>query len=351
VPFLLGYALAWWMIVVANVLLGLNQGLTWSMAVNMKIDLVGPRERGLAMGLNEAAGYTALGATALATGYIASVAGLRPQPFWLGVAYAAAGLALSALAVRDTRGQRMLRPACTTRTSAAPGATASRPPWPGWWPRPPGATEPCPAPPRPAWSTTSTTACPGACCPCSLPVPASARAHRHPQGRLPHHLGPRPTHHRPPSDRIGRKPLIVSGMLVQAIGLVVVSLGLAHAFVSGLIGSTLLGLGTALVYPALLAAIGDAAHPTWRATSLGVYRTWRDLGYAVGALMAGLVAQALSLVCAVHIAAALTCAAALVVWRFMSETLARPRCSAARGGRASPEQAAAALPSRCRPDR
>jgi MFS family permease len=127
------------------------------------------------------------------------------------------------------------------------------------------------------------------------------------------------------ADRIGRKPLIVWGMLVQAGGLAVIGMGLATPFVAGLVGSVLLGVGTAMVYPALLAAVGDVAHPTWRATAVGVYRFWRDLGYAVGALMAGIVAATFGLVWAVHAAGLLTFLSGLVAWVLMQETLNRAR--------------------------
>jgi MFS family permease len=125
------------------------------------------------------------------------------------------------------------------------------------------------------------------------------------------------------ADRIGRKPLIVWGMLVQAAGHAVIGLGLATPLLSGLAGSVLLGLGTAMVYPALLAAVGDVAHPAWRATSVGVYRFWRDLGYSVGALMAGVVAAWVGLVWAVHVAGILTALSGLVAWAQMNETLPR----------------------------
>lgn len=125
----------------------------------------------------------------------------------------------------------------------------------------------------------------------------------------------------PLADRIGRKPLIVCGMITQAAGHLVIGLGLAAPFVTGVFGSVLLGLGTAMVYPALLAAVGDAAHPSWRASSLGVYRFWRDLGYAVGALIEGVVAAMLGLVWAVHVAGILTMISGLLAWRLMREAL------------------------------
>jgi MFS family permease len=127
------------------------------------------------------------------------------------------------------------------------------------------------------------------------------------------------------ADRVGRKRLIVWGMLVQAAGQAVIGLGLESPMAAGLVGSTLLGTGTAMVYPALLAAVSDVAHPSWRATSLGVYRFWRDLGYAVGALMAGVVAAFFGLVWAVHVAGILTSLSGLLAWMCMAETFPRPR--------------------------
>jgi len=318
VPFLLAYAPAWWMIVAANVLLGINQGLTWSMAINMKIDLVGPRRRGLAMGLNEAAGYTAVGVTALATGYVASAVGLRPAPFWLGIAYAVIGLALSTLVIRDTSAHANLE----ARRGRDDQTLADRQPS-TWW-----------VVAQTSWRDRTLFGASQAGLVNNLNDGMS-------WGVLPilftdgglglteigllkalypiiWGLGQIGTG--PVADRIGRKPLIVWGMVVQAGGLAVIGFGTQRPFATGLIGSVLLGAGTAMVYPALLAAVGDRAHPAWRATSVGVYRTWRDLGYAIGALMAGLFAGALGLVWAVHAAAAVTLAAGIVAWRAMIET-------------------------------
>jgi MFS family permease len=322
VPLLLAYAPAWWMIVAANVLLGINQGLTWSMAVNMKIDLVGPRQRGLAMGLNEAAGYTAVGVTALVTGYIASAVGLRPEPFWLGSAYAIIGLAVSVLLIRDTRPHADLEARLGYREDAA---TVARPST--WW-----------VVAETSWRDRTLFGASQAGLVNNLndgmswgvlPILFSAGglglAHI---GLLkavyPIIWGIGQIGTGPLADRIGRKPLIVSGMFVQSGGLAVIGFGTHRPFATGLIGSILLGAGTAMVYPALLAAVGDRAHPTWRATSIGVYRTWRDLGYAIGAFMAGLVAGALELVWAVHVATAVTFAAGLVAWRAMTETAPAP---------------------------
>jgi MFS family permease len=322
VPLLLAYAPAWWMIVAANVLLGINQGLTWSMAVNMKIDLVGPRRRGLAMGLNEAAGYTAVGVTALATGFIASAVGLRPEPFWLGSVYAVLGLALSVLLIRDTRPHIELEARLDHRDH---GATVARPST--WW-----------VVAQTSWRDRTMFGASQAGLVNNLndgmswgvlPVLFTAGGLGLAEIGLlkavyPIIWGLGQIGTGPLADRIGRKPLIVSGMFVQAGGLAVVGFGTQRPFVTGLIGSVLLGAGTAMVYPALLAAVGDRAHPGWRATSVGVYRTWRDLGYAIGAFMAGLVAGALELVWAVHAAATVTFAAGLVAWRAMTETAPHP---------------------------
>jgi MFS family permease len=318
VPFLLAYAPAWWMIVAANVLLGINQGLTWSMAVNMKIDLVGPRQRGLAMGLNEAAGYTAVGLTALVTGFIASAVGLRPAPFWLGIGYAVIGMLLSVLLVRDTRAHADLEAHIHHSDDSAVTTGPST-----WW-----------VITQTSWRDRTLFGASQAGLVNNLndgmswgvlPVLFAAGGLGLAEiGVLkavyPIIWGVGQIGTGPLADRIGRKPLIVSGMFVQAVGLAVIGFGMQRPFASGMAGSVLLGVGTAMVYPALLAAVGDRAHPAWRATSVGVYRTWRDLGYAAGALMAGLVATALDLVWAVHVAAVVTLAAGLVAWRVMTET-------------------------------
>ena len=339
VPLLLAYAPAWWMIVAANVLLGINQGLTWSMAVNMKIDLVGPRQRGLAMGINEAAGYTAVGITALATGYIASAVGLRPEPFLLGIAYATIGLALSALLVRDTsphaeleaqlegqaRPQAEVDPEArpTNKSSAAGGGQRSTS-WviaqTSWRDRTLfGASQAGLVNnlnDGMSWGVLPVLFTAGGLGLAEVGVLKAVYPIIWGIGQI----GTGPL-----ADRIGRKPLIVWGMVVQAGGLATIGFGTHAPFATGLLGSVLLGAGTAMVYPALLAAVGDRAHPTWRATSVGVYRTWRDLGYAIGALVAGLIAGALNLVWAVHAATAVTLASGIVAWRAMRET-APARC-------------------------
>lgn len=319
VPFMLGYGPTWSWIVGANVLLGISQGLAWSMTVNMKIDLAGPRNRGLAMGLNEAAGYGAVGLTALATGYVAAHYGLRPEPFYIGIAYAVLGLVLSMFLVRDTRIHARLE-----ASLHHVGAAVPRP-----------STREVFA--KTSWRDRTLFSVSQAGLVNNLndgmswgvfPILFVANGVSLEDVGIikavyPVIWGAGQVITGPLADRIGRKPLIVWGMITQALGHLVIGFGLASPFTTGLAGSALLGIGTAMVYPALLAAVGDTAHPSWRATSVGVYRFWRDLGYAVGALMSGLVAGMLGLVWAVHVAGMLTLLSGLVAWRLMKETLRR----------------------------
>jgi MFS family permease len=316
VPLLLMWAPSWGWILGANVLLGVSQGLTWSTTVIMKIDLAGPKSRGLAMGLNEFAGYFAVALSALATGYIAAEVGLRPQPFYLGVGFVVAGTLLSIFAVRETRHHVALE---SGMAKSGPLAGLS---------------------PREVFTRTSFTDRDlSAVCQAGLVnnlndgmawglfplvfaasgmslAQIGALAALYPAvwglGQIATGLG---------SDRVGRKGLITSGMWTQALGIVVVALGSSFAHFAA--GAALLGLGTAMVYPTLLAAIGDVAEPRWRASAVGVYRLWRDLGYAVGALLAGLVADAFGLAAATLTIAAVTFASGVVVALRMRETLRR----------------------------
>src|SRR5213594_4950241 len=315
VPFLIIHAQAWWWIDLANVLLGVNQALAWSMTVIMKVDLVGPRRRGLALGLNEFAGYVAVGLMSWITGFIAGLWGLRPYPFYLGIGIAVVGLVVSVLAVRETRGHVALE------SSAAPAPSTSETPRLG----------------RIFYVTSLGNVSLFAACQAGLvnnlndgmswglyplffagyglgvaSIGLVKAVYPMVWGVLQVATGPL-------SDRIGRKELIAGGMIVQAAGIWVTVL--VPAFASWVVGAALQGLGTAMVYPTLLAAITDYAHPTWRATSLGVYRFWRDLGYAVGALVSGAVADFVGLAAAIHLVAALTLMSGLVVvW-----TMRRPR--------------------------
>jgi len=326
VPLLLILGPTWGWIVAANVILGVSQGLTWSSTVIMKMDLVGPDKRGLAMGLNEAAGYLGVAGTALATGYIAASYGLRPGPFLLGAAYIALGLGLSVLKVQETHHHAKSEGTSHVSVNADADATLSS---------------------REVFTLTSFRdrslssvsqagmvnnlndglawgLFPVLFAAAGLSIerigvlaavyPAVWGAGQLITGAL--------------SDRIGRKWLIVAGMIVQAGALMMVAFG--HSFAVWLAAAILLGAGTAMVYPTLLAAIGDVAHPEWRARSVGVYRLWRDGGFAVGALLSGLLADAFGIPAAVAVVAALTAVSGLVVAVRMRAT------DHATGGRVAP---------------
>jgi MFS family permease len=317
VPLLLIWAPSWAWVVAANVLLGVNQGLCWSTTVVMKIDLAGPRRRGLAMGLNEAAGYLAVAVTAYLTGLIAARAGLRPEPFYLGLAYAGLGLGLSAALVRETRGHAQLEAqlADAGRTTNGGEQLSTRE-----------------VVVRTSFREPALSACSQAGLVNNLNdalawglLPLLFVRGGLPVGQVgllaalyPAVWGLGQLLTGPLSDRLGRKPLITGGMLLQAVALA--GTALAGSFAPWAGGAILLGVGTAMVYPTLLAAVGDVAHPSWRASAVGVYRSWRDTGFAVGALLAGLVADLAGLVAAVLVVAALTAASGLVVAVRMYET-------------------------------
>ncbi|MFD6159918.1 MFS transporter [Nocardia sp. NPDC060256] len=320
VPLILITAPNWGWVVAANVLLGINQGLTWSTTVVMKIDLVGPARRGLAMGLNEAAGYGAVAVSSLLAGYLAEHYGLRPVPFLLGFAYAAVALAISAVFVRETRDYARLEAALhkprtdglhdhlhadlTDRQIALQVSLN-----------------------EPAMSSASHAGLvnnlnfglswglfPLLFATASLPVgqigllfalyPGVWGVGQLITGGL--------------SDQIGRRHLIVGGMAIQAAALAVIAY--SRGFVGWALGTVLLGIGTAMVYPTLLAVIGDVAHPIWRGRAVGVYRVWRDLGYAVGAVLGGVVADLMGLHAAVWAAATVSAAAAVLAAVRMYET-------------------------------
>ena len=316
VPLLLIWAPSWGWIIAANILLGINQGLTWSTTIVMKIDLVGPQRRGLAMGFNEAAGYLALAATSAATGALAAEHGLRPTPFLLGLAFAALGLGLSTLFVRETH--HHARHEATTHTPRDGGhhdeltgrqiftLTSFR---------------------EKALSAASQAGLvnnlndglawglyPILFATSGLGIarvgllvalyPAVWGAGQMLTGAL--------------SDRCGRKWLIAAGMLLQAVGIAVVAA--TTGFTPWAVAAVLMGAGTAMVYPTLVAVIGDVAHPTWRARAVGAYRLWRDLGYAIGALIAGITADALGIRAAIWVVAAITAASGIIVIVRMYET-------------------------------
>ena len=317
VPFMLMWAPDWNWVVAANVFLGISQGLTWSTTVIMKIDLVGPKRRGLAMGLNEFSGYFAVAGSALATGWLAARYGLRPEPFYLGVVYVIAGLLLSVLVVRETQhhvthevkmhhagsdAPRLAQSDIFRRTSLTDHNLSSV--------SQVGLVNNLND--GMAWGL--------------FPLVFAAAGMSLTQiGILaaiyPSVWGISQIFTGGLSDRIGRKWLIVGGMWLQAVGIAVTAL--STDFLPFGSGAVMLGLGTAMVYPTLLAAIGDVAHPSWRASAVGVYRLWRDLGYAVGALLAGITADLFGLPAAVWLVAGLTLMSGAVAAVRMNETRAK----------------------------
>jgi MFS family permease len=319
VPFLLIWAPSWSWIVFANVLLGLNQGLAWSTTVIMKMDLVGPKQRGLAMGVNEFAGYLAVALAALGTGYLAQAYGLRPEPFYLGIACAAAGLALSILFVRETRHHVALEARDIPSLSYMPRREAEfsrrdilvRASW-----RDPALSSASHAGmvnnlnDGIAWGLFPLFFATAGLDVAQIGIlgfiyPAVWGLLQLWTGSL--------------SDHWGRKWLIAGGMLLQggALG----AIALAGGFWPWVGATALLGVGTAMVYPTLLAAVGDVAHPSWRGSAVGVYRLWRDSGYAVGALLAGALADMFGMAWSIGAVAILTCASGLLVVVRMPETL------------------------------
>ena len=331
VPFLIIFAPAWSWVVFANVLLGINQGFCWSTTVIMKIDLVGPTRRGLAMGINEAAGYGAVSLSAIAAGYLAATYALRPQPFLLGVGFALAGLLLSLFFVRESHGHARHEAALLARqseqtTEAAQQATDQ-------------ATQQPTAPSfkeiflLTSWKNRTLFAVSQAGLVNNLndglawgllPLFFAAGGLGIAQigllaGIYPGVWGTAQLLTGALSDRLGRKNMIVAGMMLQ--GGSIILLPFLHDFAFWAVAMVLLGLGTALVYPTLLAAVSDVAHPNWRASAVGVYRLWRDSGYAIGALLAGVLADLFGVPWALGVIGVLTFLSGVVVKLVMSETL------------------------------
>ena len=307
VPLLLIWAPSWGWVIAANALLGVNQGLTWSTTVIMKIDLAGPVRRGLAMGFNEAAGYGAVGLTALATGFIAAQAGLRPGPFLLGLAYAGIGLGLSALVVQETRdlaraeGSAQVvppgEPMLSVRGLLVHASFRER-----------ALSAACQAGmvnnlnDGMAWGIFPILFARGGLSVTQIGTLAALYPGVWGVGQLA--TGAL-------SDRWSRKGMIVAGMWIQAVGIALFAVG--RTFWPWMVAAVLLGAGTACVYPTLLAAVSDAAHPNWRATAVGVYRLWRDGGYAVGALLTGVLADLFGYGPPIWVVAALTFMSGIVV--------------------------------------
>jgi MFS family permease len=314
VPFLLMWAPTWSWVLVANGFLGISQGLTWSTTVIMKIDLVGPTRRGLAMGLNEFAGYIAVAGAAWATGWIAAHEGLRPEPFYLGVVVVAVGLALSLLLVRETQSY------ATFESGLRADANHARTSQGIFWHTTIGDRNLSSISQAGLVNNLNDGVAWGlfplffAAANMSLERTAALAA-IYPATWGLVQLGTGAL-----SDRVGRKWLIAAGMWTQAAAIAIIAL--ANTFAWFALGAILLGIGTAMVYPTLLAGIGDVAGPAWRASAIGVYRFWRDLGYAIGAVIAGITADLLGLSGALWIVAALTFISGLIVASRMQETLA-----------------------------
>jgi MFS family permease len=312
VPFMIIWAPSWGWIVAANALLGINQGLAWSMTVIMKVDLVGPKSRGLAVGLNEFAGYLAVGVTAFLTGYLASQYGLRPAPIYLGIGYAILGALLSIMLVRDTRDHVRLEAAAHSQQSNSMSfreifvLTSFRD--------------------RNLFAASQAGLVNNLNDGMSWGIfPLFFASFGLGVERIgilkavyPATWGILQIATGPLSDRWGRKGLIVVGMWIQSAGLFVTAA--TRQFEWWLVGSLLLGLGTAMVYPSLIAAVSDASHPSWRARSLSVYRFWRDLGYAIGALSAGIIADLFGMAWAIGIIGALTFLSGIIVAAVMTST-------------------------------
>ncbi len=317
VPFILIAAPDWAWVVAANVLLGVNQGLTWSTTVLMKVDLVGPHRRGLALGLNEASGYLAVAVVAFLTGAIAQSAGLRPEPFFLGIAIAGLGLGVSTVFVRETRGH-----AFHESRLAATGAGTPDVPW-----------------HRLVWRSTISDPSLSAVSQAGLVnnlndamawglmpiVWAAAGLGFGEIGALaavyPATWGVAQIATGALSDRIGRKRLIVAGMLIQAAA--IGAIALVTGFWPWFAAAAALGLGTAMVYPTLIAVVADVAEPRQRGAITGVYRFWRDLGFAIGAILVGILADRFDTRVAILVVAILTGASGLIVAVRLRET--RPR--------------------------
>jgi MFS family permease len=318
VPLMVMLAPTWGWVVAANALLGINQGLCWSTTVIMKIDLAGPKRRGFAMGLNEAAGYLAVAAAAFGSGALAAAYSPRPEPFYLGLVFAVAGLVISLLFVNDSQGHARQE---ATLHDSAHGVVPS-----------PSFRQ---IVARMSWRdrTLFSTSQAGLVNNLNdgmawglLPLFFAARGLGVERIAVlaaiyPGVWGITQLATGALSDRIGRKGLIVAGMWLQ--GAAILLIALVDGFSPWLAGAALLGLGTAMVYPTLLAAIGDVVHPSWRASAVGVYRLWRDSGYAVGALLAGIVGDVLGLRWAIAVVGLLTLVSGGIVAFAMEEPLRR----------------------------
>ena len=322
VPIILLSAPDWNWIIFANVLLGVNQALAWSMTVNMKIDLVGKERRGLALGLNEFAGYFSVAVVGFVTGYLASVYGLKPYPFYIGIGFAVIGTLLSAIIVRDTKQFMLLETQSHQKQEGESSNNDGRLTFKQVF----ALT---------SWQNRTLLSVSQAGLVNNLVFGvswglftlyfASFNLNVNEIGFLkalhPAVWGVLQLGTGSLSDKIGRKVLIYTGMIVQAVGIWVVLF--SGSTIGWIAGMSLLGVGTALVYPTLLAAISDVAHPKWRATSLGVYRFWRDLGFVFGAIGVGFVSDLFGASIAIHSVAWIALASGIFVNIIMRETVSK----------------------------
>lgn len=348
VPFILLFAPNWNWILFANVLLGINQGLAWSMTVNMKIDLVGTKQRGLALGLNEFAGYVSVASVGFLTGYIAAIYGLKPYPFYLGIIFPIVGFLISLLLVKDTKEftqleiknyekkekrdedeNRKIIESLNNENDEKKQIINSN----SYLPNKNKNLNFKEVFIETSWKNRSFLAVSQAGLVNNLVFGVSwglftlyflsfgisvndtaflKALHPGVWGFLQLATGPF-------SDIVGRKKMIYPGMIIQAIGIWLILL-FQNTYFGILIGMSLLGMGTAFVYPVLLAAISDIAHPQWRATSLGVYRFWRDLGFVIGALGIGFIADFFSINIAIQITGWIAFCSGIFVVIVMHET-------------------------------
>jgi len=348
VPFILLLAPNWNWILFANVLLGINQGLAWSMTVNMKIDLVGTKQRGLALGLNEFAGYVSVALVGFLTGYIAAIYGLKPYPFYLGIIFPIVGFLISLLLVKDTKkftqleiknyekkekrdedeNRKMIESLNNENDEKKQTINSN-----SYLPNKDKNLNFKEVFIETSWKNRSFLAVSQAGLVNNLVFGVSwglftlyflsfgisvndtaflKALHPGVWGFLQLATGPF-------SDIVGRKKMIYPGMIMQAIGIWLILL-FQNTYIGILIGMSLLGIGTAFVYPVLLAAISDIAHPQWRATSLGVYRFWRDLGFVIGALGIGFIADFFSINIAIQITGWIALCSGIFVIIVMHET-------------------------------
>lgn len=322
VPIILLLAPDWNWVIIANVFLGINQGLAWSMTVNMKIDLVGKEKRGFALGFNEFSGYFAVAVVGFLTGYLATIYGLKPYPFYLGIIFAVAGFLISWLIVRDTKKFTLLEiEHHDSLISENEDKDVTK-----------GDLSFSHVFTQTSWRNRSLLAISQAGLVNNLIFGvswglftlyfSSFALNTNDIGLLkalhPGIWGVLQLVTGSLSDKIGRKILIFPGMFLQSIGIWIILY--SQSFPGWITGMSLLGVGTAMVYPSLLAAISDIAHPSWRATSLGVYRFWRDIGFVFGAVGIGFISDLFDMFIAIQVVAFIGLASGIVVIFLMKET-------------------------------